>query len=256
MDGAVNMMDRLAQNARRCVERNLTTEARRLLEKLLTYPDLPIHHRIDAHRSLAQIDLDAERYNQARRHLSMALILQPRSAEAHYELALAIDADPRANVKRAYVLLKRAVGLVDTDPAFWAALGGVAMQLNKDVAARKAYRRCLECEPTDVATIREAIEALELLGRVRFAERHLRLAHFRLGRNPEMAQLVRDWKLRRLEAEDEAWKTMTPMVLPFREPALVEAGDGDDSEPVIYRLDRSSRPTPHGVGRQYRPDPG
>src|SRR5687768_7971796 len=77
------------------------TDALVLLDRLLSRPDVPSALAADAHRLAGELELEAERYAAARRHLRAAAALEPAHAATHYQLGLAHERDPHGDDRRA-----------------------------------------------------------------------------------------------------------------------------------------------------------
>ncbi len=77
MNSSIDLLDRLLTQGRRLLQMGRRTDARRRLEKLLSFPDVETNARVEAHLMLADIYLDGEFYRKARRHLIAALGLAP-----------------------------------------------------------------------------------------------------------------------------------------------------------------------------------
>jgi Flp pilus assembly protein TadD len=104
------------------------TDALSLIERLLSRPDVPAVLATDARRLAGELELTAERYAAARRHLRAAAALEPAHAATHYRLGLAHERDPHGDDRRAAVRFKRASELEPGNALYRAAFGRAAVR--------------------------------------------------------------------------------------------------------------------------------
>src|SRR5438128_2854671 len=95
MSTTLNLADRLFQNACNLHQLGRSSAAARLFARLAAWRDLPRDLAEEAQVRLAEIHLEHEQPKQARRHLAVALALQPDCAHYHYLMAIALEDDPK-----------------------------------------------------------------------------------------------------------------------------------------------------------------
>src|SRR4051812_8391009 len=118
MSKTLALVDHLLGRARRLQEMGLGQPARRLLERLSGFRELPQAVAEEVQQRLAALLADAEEYPQARRHLATALTHQPRNAEYHAQMARAFAEDETASADRALEHYRTALRL-DPDNAHY-----------------------------------------------------------------------------------------------------------------------------------------
>jgi len=258
MTSSINLIDRLIAQSRRLVFMGRRVEARRRLDKLLAFPEVPADIRVEAHRLLAEIHLDSQCYRKARRHLLAALGLQPESAEIHYQLATVLDLEPDMPPKRASRYFRKALELKPDEARYWSGFGQICLRLGREKAAFGAFVAAADLAPMDTEIIDEIADGLCFLGRDEDARAVLMAARFRLGHSAELEQLWNRFRFLQLqrtqhaERRREALAQGEAVVLQF-----VSARAGSEpkaSEPgSILRHDRQSRPAPHTQQRSSDP---
>src|SRR5207248_4313018 len=89
MDSPLNLFDELLALARRYQLLGRHRDAAGLFARLTRFRDLPADVAEEVSARLAELNLRARRYAQARRHLTAALRHRPDSARSHYLMAFA-----------------------------------------------------------------------------------------------------------------------------------------------------------------------
>jgi tetratricopeptide (TPR) repeat protein len=208
------------------------SEARHLLEQLLSMGELPIDVRVDTYRMLAEIELDAHRYRKTRRYLAAAISLDPNDPELYYRYAVAIDADAEANPRRAWKALKQAIRLEPGEASYWSAIGQCALRLKKHQSALKAFRKAISLESPRSDVLAEAVDGLTALGRHREAKKAVIKARFHSPHNLNIAKL---WDHLQYEAAQRRQ--------PVRERESILAFPNNNWD--VVRKDQASSPRPH-----------
>ncbi len=250
MNPSINLLDRLLSQGRRLVFMGRFIEGRRRLEKLLAFPEVPAHQRIEAHQLLADVHIDSQCYRKARRHLLAALGLQPGCAETHYRVAVTLDLDPDVEPKKAAKHFRKALELKPDESRYWSGYGQICLRIGKEKAAYGAFIAAADLAPMDVAIVDEIADGLCFLGKEEDARSVLIAARFRLGHNAELEQLWHRFRFLQLHREQQAARRRQALaegeavILPFVPSIQPRETKG---EPVILRHDRFSRPTPHAT---------
>jgi tetratricopeptide (TPR) repeat protein len=256
MEPSVNLLDRLLTQGRHLLHLGRRVDARKRLEKLLAFPEVPLEQRIEAHQLLADIYLDAQCYRKARRHLLAALAIQPDCAETHYQLAVVLDLEPDQQPKRAAKYFRKAVELLPDEARYWSGYGQICLRMGREKAALGAFIAAADLAPMDFDVIDEVTDGFCFLGREEDARSVLMAARFRLGHNPELEQLwnrFRFLQLHRKQQTSQRRKALAEgeaIVLPFVPATTPSESEG---EPGILRHDRFSRSTPHSPRRKSDP---
>jgi predicted Zn-dependent protease len=150
-----------ARNLHRCGRH---TAARELLSRLARFRNLPPAAAVEIHTLLAELARGEARA--ARRHLAAAIALQPDSAELHFSLAQATEADPAVRPERARTHYLRALELAPENAHYWIEYAVYLLTIGIEQRGLKALRRAyaLAGDNADIvgrvaATLRE--EGLE-----------------------------------------------------------------------------------------------
>jgi protein O-GlcNAc transferase len=150
----------------------------------------PVKSAALANRLAARLHFNAEAYRTARRHLRAAIRLTPHDAEAHYELGLAWERDPRGSDRLAAKCFRRADRLAPDQPKTLAALGRSLIRTGRPGAGVRRLREARALEPSKPAILRAAAEALREAGRVHEAYRAVVRAKFLAPKCREVAHLL------------------------------------------------------------------
>ena len=256
MNPAINLFDRLLTQGRRLIFAGRMMEARRRLEKLLAFPEVPESVRIEAHQLLADIQLDNQCYRKSRRHLLAALGLAPSCAETLYRLAVNLDLDPDADPKRAAKYYRKALKLKQDEPRYWSSYGQICLRLGKEKAAYGAFVAAADLAPMDTEVIEEIADGLCFADREEDARSVLMAARFRLGHDAELEGIwnrFRFLQLQRKQQSDRRGRALAEgeaVVLAF---VPAKESSGIKGEPGILRHDRASKPAPHSARQNSDP---
>ena len=254
MDPIFSLVERQMIRGRKLIEFGRRIEAKNTLLQLLSYGEVPTHVREEAHYMLAELHLDSQRFRKARRHLTAVLALRPKSAKAHYELAMAIDRDPNANQLRAWKLLRRALRLQPENPRYWNALGQTGLRLGKRKSALIAFRKAMSFGPEEIPLIGEIAEGLVRLQRDSEARAFLLVARFRFAGSVAFEKLWKTFCFSELARSQETRRTRLSRgdsskahILPFVriQSESIYNESSSEEEPTILRLDRFSQQQPH-----------
>lgn len=204
MESLIPFVDRLLTRGKKLIEFGRRSEAKTVLLQLLSFGDVPVTLREEAHWLLAELHLDAQRFRAARRHLVAALALVPNSAEGYFRLAKAIELDPDARPVRAWKLLRRAIRLNPEQARYWSALASLSIRISKPAVALKAVRRAAKLEPRELAIVSDLVEGLVALDRAGEARELLVAAHFRFNRNHGFEKLWDRFRFGEMLREQQA----------------------------------------------------
>jgi hypothetical protein len=225
------------------------TDALALIDRLLSRPDLPTPLAADAHRLAGELELNAERYTAARRHLRAAAALEPNHAQTHYRLGLAQERDPHGDDRRAAVRFKKASESEPGNPLYRAAFGRAAVRCDRVKAGVRALLAAADAAPGDVPVLRVVVGGLLEAGKPAAARRVVAHARFLCPDSRELGGL---WEQVRFESarrrqQNERSKQDAPfatdgefVLLPF-----VRVVGGGSGKAGVIRRDRMSKPRPH-----------
>lgn len=237
----------LARNGRR-------TDALRQLMSLLARADLPVGTAADAHRLAAELEIEAERYKPARRHLRAAATLDPDNARTYYLTGRAFEIDPDGDDRRAAVWYRKASRLEPQNALYRAAFGRAAVRCDRIKLGVRELTAAADGACDNVPVLRIVVDGLLEAGKVRTARRLLVKARFLCPGNRDVCTL---WERTRFEAarvgqghtrstQDAGFATEGGTLLPFIR--VVRSGLGEATSKGRVRRDVVSFPRPH-VGR-------
>ncbi len=248
MDSLINLLENVLAQGRRLYQQGHFKEARRRLDKLLAYPEVPVSSRVEAHEILAEIYFELQCYRKARRHLLAALGLQPTKADLNYRLAHILANDTSVDPRKSVKYYRRAIELEPDVAHYWSGYGQVCVRLGWEKAARGAFIAAADLAPINIDTIDEIADGLCFLGRAEDARLVLIAARFRLGHSTEMEQLWSRFQFLKLytsqqkERRRKAREAHQAVILPFVPGPVAQESA---RHPGILRFDRSSTPAPH-----------
>jgi tetratricopeptide (TPR) repeat protein len=183
--------------ARSLVRKGRTTEALAQATRLLNRPDLPVVVAADAHRVIAELLIDAERYAKARKHLRAALALEPEHARTQYLLGLAFECDPLGDDRHAARRFHKASKLVPASALYRAAFGRAAVRSDHRKRGVRELLACTEPATKDTTVLQVVVTGLLEAGKIAMARRIITKARFSCPGNREVSRL---WEQVRFEA--------------------------------------------------------
>jgi predicted Zn-dependent protease len=209
----------------------------------------------DAHRLAAELEIEAERYKAARRHLRAAASLDPTNARTYYLTGRAFEADPQGDDRRAAVWFRKASRQEPANPLYRAALGRAAVRCDRVKLGVRELTTAAEATVDNIPVLRIAVDGLLEAGKVRTARRVLTKARFLCPGSRDVRMM---WERTRFEfarvgqnqlrgTQDATFATEgATFLLPFVRVVRPEAsGEGSVGQ---VRRDVVSFPRPH-VGR-------
>ena len=222
------------------------------VEKLLSRPDLPAPVEADARRLAAELLSDAEKYPEARRHLSAAADLEPGHAHTQYLLGAAHENDPLGEPRKAAARFRKAVELDPANALYRAAYGHAAVRGDRPNAGVRALLAAADAGADDVAVVRVVVGGLLEAGKNAAARRVVAKAMFLCPASRELKTLrdrvrfaaacSRQRHARRAQDAQLA-RDGGVAVLPFIR--VVRPTDGTPLGGGTIRRDLVSKPQPH-----------
>jgi tetratricopeptide (TPR) repeat protein len=158
--------------------------------RLLARPDLPASVAAEAHRLAGELLIDAERYPEARRHLSAAAAFAPTCARAFHLWGLAHERDPHGRDRRAARCFKRAGELEPANELYRAAFGRAAVRCGAVKTGVRELEAALAAAPGELEVVRVAVGGLTEAGKFGAARRALTRARFLCPAGRELAALA------------------------------------------------------------------
>jgi Flp pilus assembly protein TadD len=227
------------------------TDALALLGRLLGRPDLPAAVAADARRLAGELELEAERYAAARRHLRAAAALEPTHAGTHYRLGLAYERDPHGDDRRAAARFKKASDLEPANPLYRAAFGRAAVRCDAVKTGVRALLVAADAAPGNVPMLRVVVGGLIEAGKPAAARKVVEQARFLCPENREL-HAIRErvrFEVARQRQQNERSKQDAPfategefVLLPF---VRVVGGPDRPATGGVIRRDPGSKPRPH-----------
>lgn len=258
MSRTLTLLDSGWASARALARAGRRTDALALIGRLLARPAAVA---ADARRLAGELELEAERYGAARRHLRAAAALEPGHAGTHYKLGLAHERDPHGDDRRAAVRFKTASELEPANPLYRAAFGRAAVRCDRVKLGVRALLAAAEAAPGNVPLLRVVVGGLLEAGKPALARGVVEKARFLCPADRELNAIrgrVR-FEIARRRQQNERRKQDAPfategefVLLPF---VRVVGGSGRAATPGTVRFDRGSQPRPHLTRmRSYRAD--
>jgi tetratricopeptide (TPR) repeat protein len=148
------------------------------LTKLAGFRNLPEHVLQELHSLRADVHLQQQDYKEARRQLTAAMSLRPLDARNYYLMAIAIEEDETADLKRAEMYFAKAVELDPEAAAYWVDFGSYLFKIAKTKDGLKAIRKAFTIDMADADIVGEVANILRREGHFQEATTKLRAALF------------------------------------------------------------------------------
>lgn len=243
MSRTLNLAEGLLSQARNRQTFGRCRDAVAILSKLLRQRELPPGVAEETHARLGELQLQRKKYAQARRHLLIALRYDGENAHYHRLLGRAL-AENEAHWDRAATHQRRAVELDPEDVGGLTSLGLLCIKQGRADEGVDFLKRAVELQPSDPELLARLVKGLRLSGRADEAEKELRAALFRNGRDLRFRQLWQDHQFRQLRRRQlraqklrQGYVDEGPVLLPFPAPAAA-------TQPTEVRADAASMPVP------------
>lgn len=244
MSRTLNMLDHLLERGRHLQQLGRTEDAVAVLDRLTGFQELPANIAEEAWSRLAEMQRKRGELNVSRRHLSAALVVQPRSALYHRLMAEILETVEEGDTERALEHYRQALEIEPDDALVLSAFGRLALNLGHEEEGLAALERAAELAPDEPLVLSRLARGLHDLGRTDAARSLLRAAMFRHGRDARFRRTWQEFQFavlgdaqrqERHTADDVAGRPS--MVLPF----TTERNTTEPSNPPAVRRDGASR---------------
>jgi tetratricopeptide (TPR) repeat protein len=218
MSRTLNLVDILLTSGRNLVLMGRYTEALVPLTKLAGFRNLPEHVLQELHSLRADIHLQQQDYKEARRQLTAATSLRPLDARNYYLMAIAIEEDETAELKRAEMYFAKAVELDPEAAAYWVDFGSYLFKIAKTKDALKAIRKAFTIDMADADIVGEVANILRREGHYQEATTKLRAALFANHGAQAFKLLWQQHQFALIHAQQQEVKTKAidePVILQF-----------------------------------------
>lgn len=266
MSRTLNLVDILLTTGRHLVLMGRLTEAITPLTKLAQFRKLPRHVLEELNSLLGDIYLQKRDFIKARRHLTAALAANPREADHHYRMAIAIDEDKDADRERAEFHYNRAVELEPEQAIYWADFGSYLFSVGKAKQALRAIRRAYARGINDAEIVGQVAGILRNEGHEAEATTKLRAALFQNHGDQRFRQLWQQHQFQLIYLAQERKRDakmrddVEPVILPFQPaPATgkyIELGNKTIRIDPPESLKEPQTKTPHDTQPHRRPQKG
>jgi tetratricopeptide (TPR) repeat protein len=253
MSTTLNLTDRLLGMARNFQALGRQHDALRILDRITGMRELGGPAAEEAQARLAELLLARRQYQKARRHLSAALVHQPRSARYHYLMGVALAADPQCDPQRALEHFRTSLDVDPVQPECLGELGQLALQMGRPDEALACLRQAVELAPENPVAVGNLATALQECDLNHEARQVLLAARFRNAKDPRFEKLWNDFHFMQvLDQQSLAARTKLPgdaledgpRILPFLRPVGGKPPAGSRSKRV-RRDGASSNRGPH-----------
>jgi Tfp pilus assembly protein PilF len=216
-----------------------------VLRQISRWPNLPAEREAAVQRLLGETYFQMRKYKHARKHLRQLVGLQSDDAEAHLQLARAIDHDPMIDARQASRYYRKALELRPDDPKVLRECGQYAVQMGRCRKGLKLLERALELAPHDLDNVKAYVDGLEEMQLYAEARQTLRMARFRHQQNSRFHQIWGDLEYRQLRFQQRS-----ELVEPMKEhsetvPFLRLHSTEKARKPRVVRRDLASESGPH-----------
>jgi Tfp pilus assembly protein PilF len=251
MTNRLNLHRSLLERGRTLADAGFDREAMSVLEHLSRNEAVDPNTAETAEAALADICLRHGDYQNARRHIQLALVRNPLDPNYHRTLANILDANEDTNHKRTESHYRLAAELGEDDPAFLSEYGTFLCEHGKPVRGLKMLREAARLAPEDVDILEAVVAAL--VDANHFEEARKLLSQARFGStHPAEVECLREQMelqitLQRQKCRKAKSNADEPAVIPFpqsdREACSPAFGTEGDS--MIIRADFPTRLPDH-----------
>ena len=160
MSMTLNLVDILLNTGRNLVTMGRYTEALVPLTKLAAFRKLPPSVLEEVNALRADIHIQQQDYKEARLCLTAAMAASPLAGRHYYLMAIAIEEDEAAQLKRAEMYFERAVELEPDNAAYWVDYGSYLFKIGNAKGGLKAIRKAYALDTSDADIVGQVAEVL------------------------------------------------------------------------------------------------
>jgi Tfp pilus assembly protein PilF len=257
MGTTLNLVNQLLSDVRRFLEFNQPRQALRLIRSLASVANQPGSTAAEIDQLAGETYLSLGQLRLARRHLRRSIRRDPQNAQAHYDLARAIECDPATDASRAARHYLRAIELAPHSLCLLCDAGSYFVQTGRMRKGLSLIAKAVELAPEDAETLQLYVESLCEANRFAEAQRAINVARFsvrseavlgRLRENVEYRQ-ARETQQSQTCGKDAAKAVVLPYLRIVSDQPLTVRG-------AKYRRDQASKSRPHLPSRFTRFDTG
>ncbi|VTR98952.1 tetratricopeptide repeat protein [Tuwongella immobilis] len=224
------------------------SDARTILEAVLTLPELPRDEAALAHRLLGQIYQTLRREALARKHFRESLRCDDSDFDTRLAWVASLERDRRIDRSRVQRMYRRLLKRSTRSAAAWAGYGRTALQRGEDARGVRALRKAVYLAPESLEYVADLADALVGMRRFESARKVVMAARFRFRDSVAVQRIWNDFCFdearakQRTQAERQL-PELEPIILPFLrlETGTSTALPGGG----ILRVDRASQSLPH-----------
>jgi tetratricopeptide (TPR) repeat protein len=249
MSHHLNFADRLASLGQHYLKLGRDQEALRLFGRLARLDEVAPGPAEAAQAGLADIYFRRRKFQQARRHLHVALARDPGCARYHHLLAITLEED---DVERAARHYARAVKLEPDVAEYHADYGLCLLSMAEVEKGITHLRRAVELAPDEPEFVRHLLRAFLDAERSEEARRAVLAALFRSPRDHRFQSLwqeFRFWEAQRTQRRAEVQRKFRmdrPVLLPFKAKRRKNSQRSLAEDGMILRIDSpQASPRPH-----------
>jgi tetratricopeptide (TPR) repeat protein len=198
MSMTLNLCEHLLYEGRRFWTLGVDRRALRTFSHLAALPDLPSDVAEETQLRLAELSLKQRKFAKARRHLAVALAIEPANPESHFRLASSYAEDNRGDRQLAMRHFRRSVQLDPENPLYLCEAGLFAVGCGEIDQGLKWLRQAADLAPDDADVIGDVVRGLQEIGQEDEAKGIARAAFFRNSRNPRFQRLWNDIRFQQL----------------------------------------------------------
>jgi tetratricopeptide (TPR) repeat protein len=196
MVAVLNMARQLLDLGRSHLDHYRTTEALRVLRRLIELPDVPPRIAAEASYLIAQIHFNRSEYDEARGSLSEALATDPSSAECHFLLAQSNDLDESGDDEDAVSHYAAAARLAPDDARKQAAYARKLVETKTSKKGLQILEQAYADHGSDPIVVENFVDALIEAGRLEDAELVAAQAAYRNSDDPRFGDIRRRFQQR------------------------------------------------------------
>jgi Flp pilus assembly protein TadD len=214
MSRMLNFYEAVWATARQQALQGRSVEALASLQPVLVGMDAPERLRVLAHRLAGRLLFNQADFRRSRKHLRIALRLEPHHADTIYDLGRSWDYDSFGSDRYALIYYRKALRLKAKSPRFMAAYGRALVRNDRAALGVKHLIRAFKLAPKEAFVVRAVVEGLLDAQQFRRAERVLQQAQFHSPRSEPIKALAKEMRFKFRQVQQRANRD-EPAILTF-----------------------------------------